>query len=199
MKQHQGVTVRATRPDDAAAARRAQYQGWRDTYVRPDALSPEQLEELWGPRLTEDGIAAFAEEIRERAGDPETVQLVAEIDGEVIGTAIALAPELGPQALRVLYVAAAARGQGVGGALMDAALARMDPARPVGLGVAAFNVAAQCFYRRFGFEEVPGSDSTCAGVIPDITMVRPAVCAQREPDGATGANAGDRPGTGAGR
>ncbi|WP_303323843.1 GNAT family N-acetyltransferase [Actinomyces radicidentis] len=121
-------------PEDAGAARRAQYEGWRDTYVRPDGVSAAWLEEVWRPRLSETGIAEFAAEVAEGQHCPSVVQLVAEVDDgagpEVVGLAIGLAPEDGPQELRVLYVAHRARGRGAGSALLDAVLARMDPARP---------------------------------------------------------------------
>lgn len=168
------VAVRPTRPEDAAAARRASYEGWRDTYVRPDGLSAEQLEALWAPRLSEQGVRAFAQEIAELQVRADVVQLVAELDGVVVGTLVARLPQDGPQELRVLYVATAARGRGVGAALIEALLARADTARPVQLGVAAFNKGAQRFYRRHGFEPVPGSERIWNDVLPEIAMTRPA-------------------------
>lgn len=168
------ITVRPTRPEDAGAVRRASYEGWRDTYVRPDGLSPEQLEAFWWPRLSEQGVRAFAREIAELQDRTDIVQLVAELDSAVVGTLVARLPVDGPQELRVLYVATAARGRGAGGALMEALLARVDPVRPVSLGVAAFNDGAQRFYRRHGFVAVPGSETVWNDVLPEITMTRPA-------------------------
>lgn len=180
MEDRSDTVVRPMRPEDAAAARRAQYEGWRDVYVRPSGVSAAWLEEVWRPRLSEAGIAEFASEVAERESCPRIVQLVAEIDDgagpEVVGLAIALAPEDGPQELRVLYVASRARGRGVGTALMNAVLDRMDLSRPASLGVAVFNEDARRFYRRFGFREVRGLESAFAGVIPEVTMTRrPAV------------------------
>ena len=182
MEDRSVTVVRPMRPEDAGAARRAQYEGWRDAYVRPDGVSTAWLEEVWRPRLSEAGIAEFAAEVAEGQHCPRIVQLVAELDDgagpEVVGLAIALAPEKGPQELRVLYVASRARGRGVGSALMDAVLAHMDLTRPVSLGVAAFNEDARRFYRRFGFREVRGLESEFAGVIPEVTMTRRAAVAR---------------------
>ncbi|WP_420835750.1 GNAT family N-acetyltransferase [Actinomyces ruminis] len=95
-------------------------------------------------------------------------------NGDVIGVAVAQGAQAERQSLKALYVDAAFRSHGVGSALARTALTGLDPARPVDLEVARFNRGAQRFYARLGFQAVLGSDALWRGVLPVVTMRRPA-------------------------
>ena len=93
---------------------------------------------------------------------------VAEIDGTPVGLAwVKLdAPDAATASLYQVWVAPQARGQGIGAALLDAAIAwaRARRASALHLGVTAGDGAAARLYRRAGFVDVgapeprPGTD-----------------------------------------
>jgi ribosomal protein S18 acetylase RimI-like enzyme len=95
---------------------------------------------------------------------PDAVTIVAEVDGELAGTA----EYLGPQARRIglvqavpegeayigrLGVSPAFRGHGLGRALTEECIrrARADRARTIGLATREVMVAAQALYESLGF------------------------------------------------
>lgn len=95
--------------------------------------------------------ARFAQIVRD-----DTV-LVAERDGQLIGyVQLGVTEVPGQWELRRLYVRAEFQSQGVGSALMDAALSHpiLPPDAPLVLDVWEHNPGAQRFYRRYGFEIV---------------------------------------------
>ncbi|BDA65585.1 hypothetical protein MANAM107_24190 [Actinomyces capricornis] len=167
------------RPQDAEPVTRVWHASWLDTYVRPEGISAQDAQARWAPRLTVEGIARLAGQIERSRADAGLIYLVAEMGQEVVGLAIAEQPPAGDQYLQVMYVAARARCHGVGAALMRAVLEWADATRPIELGVAAFNTAAQRFYTRHGFALVPGSHRLYDGVIPEVVM-------RRAPGGAPG-------------
>ncbi len=105
------------------------------------------------------------------AAQPDT-QIVAEKGGRVIGSvllypggSVLARPDGGPVALaspevRLLAVAPAARGQGVGGALMHECLrrARQSGATALTLHTTDIMEAAMRLYERLGFRRVPELD-----------------------------------------
>jgi ribosomal protein S18 acetylase RimI-like enzyme len=108
-----------------------------------------------------DVAAAYAELLAHHLGRPESVVLVADAGGRVVGYVFGAveAPSLVALAGRAgwvhdLYVAPTARGRGAGGRLLDAAVAalhRIGCPGGVLLGVAAQNVAAAALFRGRGF------------------------------------------------
>lgn len=141
-----------------------------------DARLPNEPFALWGrmiPRL-EDGVWSYAVEKRaEAAGmvfpdepydvaSDDALFLGAYVDGACVGLAVLRADMFRYLYLDDLKVSAAARGKGVGGALIDAC---MDEARRRGLrGVYAIaqddNLSACLFYLKRGFE-IGGFDNRC--------------------------------------
>ncbi len=108
-----------------------------------------------------DVAAAYAELLGKHVGDPASVVVVADRGGELVGYVFgAVEPPslvmLTGQAgwIHDLYVSAEARQRGVGGRLLDTAVARL---RRIGcpggvlLGVAVQNVAAAALFRGRGF------------------------------------------------
>jgi putative acetyltransferase len=139
------ITIRRTSPKDAAAMARLM----SDPAVYGGTLQmPYPSEEQWQARLAD--TAAL--------GKPD-VSLVAELNGDVVGSAGLHAPSLALRRRHVMAlgisVAREAQGQGVGTALMAALCDYAD--RWLGilrieLTVYADNEVAQRLYRKFGFE-----------------------------------------------
>jgi GNAT superfamily N-acetyltransferase len=132
------LSVRSAHVDDAEGFCRAHETAW-DATLAPAA--GRTLEEL----------APFDERVeRYRASfedpPPDASILVAERDGEIVGTAIRLGSEL-----RDLYVVPEAWGSGAAVALMDAALEAID-ADEATLWVVEANGRARRFYEREGWE-----------------------------------------------
>ena len=47
-----------------------------------------------------------------------------------------------------------------------------DPTKPIELGVVTYNARARAFYKKWGFEEIPGSETLFDNKIPEIKMIR---------------------------
>lgn len=165
-------TVRPMRAPDARAATGVWYRAWCDTYVHPEGATRQWVDEIWAPRLSDEGIARLAQDAT--SGERGSYMVAESGDGEIIGVALMQVGDAGDQHLQALYVDAPFRSHGVGSALAQTALAGLDPARPVDLEVARFNRGAQRFYARLGFQTVLDPDALWRGVLPIVTMRRPA-------------------------
>jgi GNAT superfamily N-acetyltransferase len=158
--------LRAATVDDADRCGFVHYTSWVETYTGIasddfwERASVERSVAIWR-RLLEDGLDAT----------------VAEVDGEIVGFAIARDsqeavghPSVRDRELSNLYVLAAHHGTGTGQALLDAVL---PPGAPAQLWAAQANPRARRFYERNGF--VPDGatdDGTTFGGIAAIRMVR---------------------------
>lgn len=165
------VIIRPARPEDAAAIAHIRADSWRDTYAH--LLSPEFLAAL-------DPVAdaeRWRDTILAMTDDPSSgTFVVAELDGEVRGFAIAGVPrplegETPPREwqLFLIYQDAALHGTGSGQALLEASIGD----RPAHLWTAEDNPRAIAFYRRNGF--VPDGERTVdadAEGLAEIRMVR---------------------------
>jgi len=117
---------------------------------------------------TQADALAFWDGVRTAVGDQATVLLVAEVDGEILGTVqlgIKLPPNQPHRAdLKKLLVHRKGRGLGLGRALMEAAEAE---AARIGKHVLVLDTAtespAEAIYERLGWSRV--------GVIPDYAMM----------------------------
>jgi GNAT superfamily N-acetyltransferase len=133
------ITVRPAVPEDAERIVDIRNTGWREAYAH--LLSAEFLANL----------SANADGIRRGIERPDRTIVVAELDGEVVGYALA-APADEEDAPRdwylpQIYQYSRAHGSGTGQALLDAALGD----RPAYLWTAEDNPRAIAFYRRNGF------------------------------------------------
>lgn len=132
--------VRPAVPDDAERIVAIRNTGWREAYAH--LLSPAFLADL--PADAEGMRRGIAEARR-------TVTVVAELDGQVVGFAVAT-PSNEADAPRewllpMIYQESRAYGSGTGQALLDAALGD----RPAYLWTAEDNPRAIAFYARNGF------------------------------------------------
>ncbi len=112
--------------------------------------------------LREHGIEPDADVLR--FGSGAAVELVAEKEGRIVGMAILW--DRGPDApgayLSKLFVAQAARGAGIGGALVEAAIkaARARGHRSLSLRTRTVFGRAIALYESLGFERLPDPPST---------------------------------------
>jgi GNAT superfamily N-acetyltransferase len=102
-------------------------------------------------------------QITDELGDPQTIFLLAEIDGELAGYAKLICENIEPGItankpieLNRLYSQQKFLGHGVGQTLMDAcfALAKEQGFDTMWLGVWEYNPRAQRFYEKNGFQQV---------------------------------------------
>lgn len=145
-----GFLVRHARPEDLAAA--------------GELVADVYLQDGWSGE-------AYAAQLRDTAGRARSAHVLVAVDssdGAVLGTVTA-ATRLGPLAelaapgeavMRMLATAPAARGRGVGAALVEACLelARTDGCRFLRLSTQAGMTSAHRVYARAGFEATPWMD-----------------------------------------
>lgn len=133
------ITVRPAVPEDAERIVDIRNTGWREAYAH--LLSAEFLANL----------AANTEGVRRAIERTENTIVVAELDGEIVGYALAVTPdeEDAPRdwCLAHIYQYSRAYGSGTGQALLDAAVGD----RPAYLWTAEDNPRALAFYRRNRF------------------------------------------------
>jgi ribosomal protein S18 acetylase RimI-like enzyme len=144
------VTVRPARPEEYDAVGDLTV----DAYLKDGLLSPES------------SYISILRDAADRAAEAEL--LVAELAGELMGAVLYCPPDsiyveiAAPHEaeFRMLAVLAAARGKGVGGALVRACI---DRARDAGLTALRLSTqrnmrAAHRIYERIGFERTPDRD-----------------------------------------
>jgi GNAT superfamily N-acetyltransferase len=152
------ITVRPAVPDDADRILTIRNTGWREAYAH--LLSAEFLA----------GLSADAEGLRRGITRGHLTIVVAELDGEAVGYALAgpSDEEGAPRdwCLRHLYQYSRAHGSGTGQALFDAVVGD----RPAYLWTAEDNPRAISFYRRNGF--VPDGTRKTAPDWEDLAEIR---------------------------
>lgn len=144
----------------------------------PSYVTPAEIEEF-----TE--VEFDLETVKARLADPERHRyLVAETDGNLVGytyVIVGLDEEEAERAgitsgdayLSKCYVREAMHGLGLSGALLETALAELDPGMAVSLGTSIYNKRAQKFYRRHGFKKVGSREFIVGGrVNQDVVMRR---------------------------
>jgi GNAT superfamily N-acetyltransferase len=133
------ITIRPAVPDDAALITDIRNTGWREAYSH--LLSAEFLA----------GLSSDAEGLRRGISRGHLTIVVAELDGDAVGYALAGPPdeEHAPRdwCLRHIYQYSRVHGSGTGQALLDAAVGD----RRAYLWTAEDNPRAIAFYRRNGF------------------------------------------------
>jgi len=166
------MQIRDATERDIAAIRELGEAAWHDTYA---ALTP--------PGYVEDGLARWWSEaaLASAIGSPEALVLVAEEGAALVGVAeMGLDAERHTATLWKLYVARERRGQGVGTALLHAAILCL----PTGIATLfteylQANRRAAAFYAAHGFVEDHEDSETFAGVAVRYVFVRREVVPAR--------------------
>lgn len=157
-------------PENGEAVVQMRNQSWRDTYPNQEfGVTNEWLE----ARFVRSTPEQRAVRMREILDNPHLTGWVAmDREGNVIGETTLYIDDGGTQHIGSLYVAKAWHGMGIGAALMEQTLNWFDAAKPIELSVATYSERAKAFYRKWDFEEIPGSEELYAGKIPVVTMIR---------------------------
>lgn len=163
-------TIEEMTADTVEQATVMRLQSWLDTYVNDKAgVTREWIEARNKQQLSPEKAAAR----KERLKNPNGARWVAvDTNGNVIGAATPYRDENGVQHVGSMYVDKNWHGKGVGGALMQKIINWADSTQPIELGVVAYNERAKAFYRKWGFEEVPRSETLFDDKIPEIKMIR---------------------------
>jgi ribosomal protein S18 acetylase RimI-like enzyme len=150
----------------------------------------KEVEHLFGP-MSE--VPEFRAALDGAIASGHALAAVVSLDDgeeELVG-GIVFSPEGG--SIEWLAVSARTRGAGLGRELLAAAIARLDPARPIRVQTfapaSAGGAAARRLYAAFGFEDREDAEPTPAGV-PTVIMVRPAPAGLRPTGGAKGGASG---------
>lgn len=152
------AAVRPSAPADAAGIAAVHVTSWREAYAHLlsqaflDAIDLDARTQMWQGILDR---------------HPSRVH-VADADGEVVGFAAVRRPDDGPRDLELamLYLLAAHHGNGLGQALLDAAIGDA----PAFVWVAEDNPRARAFYARNGFR--PDGERNVVEAWEQMTEVR---------------------------
>jgi len=163
-------TIEAISPENVEEANIVRLNSWLDTYVNDElGITREWILERNKRRMSDE-----ARRIRlERLKNPNSTGWVAKDNsGTIIGVATPHIDSDGAQHVGSLYVDKSWHGSGVGSALMQNIIDWFDKSKPIMLGVVTYNERAKAFYRKWGFVEIPGSETLFDNKIPEIMMSR---------------------------
>lgn len=169
-KLKQAFTIEQMQPEDLEAATEMRLQSWLDTYVNEEAgVTREWLLARNEQQRSPEKMAARRKRFEESG---HTGWIAKDQAGNIVGATNPHIDELGVQHVGSLYVDKAFHGTGVGSALMQKVIEWSDPKKPITLGVVTYNERAKSFYKKWGFVEVPDSETLFAEVVPEIMMIR---------------------------
>ncbi len=163
-------TLHRMTAEDIEPATHMRLQSWMETYKNDDlGVTREWIEARNKVQLSPERVARR----RSWLDNPNVQGWVAkDKSGMIIGAATPYRDDAGIQHVGSLYTQKAWHGKGVGGALMQKIIDWSDPTKPIELGVATYNGRAKAFYEKWGFREVPDSETLFDDKIPEIMMIR---------------------------
>ena len=135
-------------------------------------ISSEQIEERFNKRTPEERH----DRLEQRIADNNNQAYVAcDSSGKIIGMVAPRIEDDGTRRIGALYVDRDWQGKGLSHELMQKALTLHEADKnDVELYVVSYNNRAKAFYRKWGFEEIEGSDALFDDLIPEIKMIRKA-------------------------
>jgi len=162
--------ISAMTPSDVEAATHMRLASWLDTYVNEEhGISKDWIEERNKQQSTPEALERRKKML---SGGDNKGFVAKDKNGTIIGAAMPYRDAKGIQHVGSLYVAKTWHGMGVGGALMQEIINWSDPSQPIVLGVVTYNERAKAFYRKWGFSEIPGSETLFDNKLPEIMMTR---------------------------
>lgn len=162
--------------DDIEPATEMRLQSWLDTYVNESSgVTREWIEERNREAKSLDRQESRVKRFIQAKKDGTFNAWVAkDTQGDIIGSTTPFVDDEGRQHLGSLYVDKKWHGKGVASQLMQQVVDWFDSEEPIELMVATYNDRAKAFYRKWEFEEIPGSEEFFDDKIPEIKMVREA-------------------------
>ncbi len=167
-------TIEELRPDDVEVITVLRYESYADAYVNEElGVTRKWLNERNSRYYSPEYIQSWRDRYEAGKGNGTIMAWVARAkNGKIIGFATPFIQPEGIRRVGSLYVAKAWYGKGVGNALMSKVVEWHGPVETIELHVVSYNERAKAFYRKWGFEEVPGSETLFAYKIPEVMMVR---------------------------
>lgn len=160
--------------DDIEPATQMRLASWLETYANDEhGVSRNWIAARNVRQQSSEKQAARRERFLSGKADGTFMGWVArDENGAIVGATTPYISKDGVQHVGSLYVDKNWQGKGPGSALMQKVVDWFDPHKPIELGVVSYNERAKAFYRKWGFEEVPGSEMLLENVVPEIRMVR---------------------------
>ncbi len=169
MQQSQ-FSIETMTSNDVEPATHVRLRSWLDTYVNEEAgVTREWIEARNKDQLSPERMADRKKYL---SASNAAGWVAKDSEGNIIGVANFYLNDSNVQRLGSLYVDKSWHGKGVSGELMKCVIKRSDPTRPIELGVVTYNERAKAFYRKWGFKEVPGSETLFDNMIPEVKMIR---------------------------
>ncbi len=167
-------TIEVMRLEDIEEATAVRLQSWLDTYVNDEAgVTREWIEARNHFQKSPEKQASRRERFSRGAANGTFCAWVAcDEQGAIIGSTAPFVDEEGIQHVGSLYIDKSWHGRGVGKALMQEVMDWFDLTEPIELGVVTYNERAKAFYRKWGFVEIPGSETLFDDKMPEIKMIR---------------------------
>jgi len=163
--------ILAMTPDDIEEATSMRLTSWFDAYLNEEVgVTSEWIAERNLTQITPEKNKLWKERLADTVHHAGWV--AKDSSGKIIGSTTPYIDEDGRQDIGSMYVEKNWHGKGVSTALMQKAIDWFDTTKPIELGVVQYNERAKAFYRKWGFEEVPNSETLFADKIPSILMVR---------------------------
>jgi len=157
---------------DIDAATEMRLQSWLDTYPNDVAnVSREWIEQRNNEQRSDEKKQA---RINRFLHENNVGWVAKDEHGSVIGVTTPYIDEQGVQQVGSLYVDKKYLGLGVASELMKRVMEYFDTNKLIELSVVSYNERAKAFYRKWGFKEVPDSESLFDDKIPEIKMIRKA-------------------------
>ncbi len=164
------LMVERLKPEDVLESRLVINQSWLDTYVNKEhRVSREWIQEVNRHRILSGNIKSTQEGLSKNSSASWVAK---DSKGKIVGVAVVFINERKEQNLRALYVDKGFHGKGVAGMLMESTMAWFDQDKPIYLGIAIYNDRARSFYKKWGFEEIEGSETKFLDRIPEVKMVK---------------------------
>ncbi|MCF4099873.1 GNAT family N-acetyltransferase [Maritalea mediterranea] len=155
-------SIRDARLEDAQALSTMMRQSWRESYrglMPADKL--DEICQMWlAPR-----------NFKERIADKNAANILALIDGKIVGHCYALPRENRSVLIGYLYVLESAQNAGIGTTMLNAVIEVFPGTVHLELAVLEKNRAAIDFYKHIGFFEA-GPEPTPEGEPPSLKMTK---------------------------
>ncbi|MEO5949855.1 MAG: GNAT family N-acetyltransferase [Candidatus Saccharimonadales bacterium] len=170
MTENPAYTIELLIPDNIDEANNMRLASWLDTYVNDElGITHDWISKRNEKQMSDEYRNNRLERLK---SEKSTGWVVKDSAGTIIGVATPRIDDEGVQHVGSLYVDKNWHGKGIAGELMQRIINWFDDTKPIILGVVTYNERAKAFYRKWGFVEIPGSETLYDNKIPEIMMSR---------------------------